>query len=620
MRKYPCGAEVFEEGVHFRIWAPKRKTVDLILEDHRSLRLDAEEKGYFSKHIENMDVHSTYQFRLDGQERCFPDPATRFQPSGPHGPSQIVDPTQFPWTDAAWKGIVNKDQVILYELHIGTFTPEGTWQSAIKQLPFLADLGVNVIEMMPVAEFCGKFNWGYDGVNLFAPTHNYGRPDDLRAFIDRAHALGLGVILDVVYNHFGPEGFFLNEFSDDYLNTVDTEWGRSINFDGPNSGEVRAYFLANAGYWVEEFHFDGLRLDACHAIRDNSDCHILAAIAQEVRKKGGSKSTYIIAENEQQNIKLALPEASLGYGLDAIWNEDFHHTATVRLIGHKEAYYTDYNGNAQEFISSIKYGFLYQGQWYSWQNKKRGSICLDVIPSCFVNFLENHDQVANLGGSLRLRHFSNPGAYRAMTTLFLLAPQIPLIFQGQEFGSTIPFYYFSDMGPKIAQKVYEGRVQFINQFESFNTQDITSMIPPPEAEETFLQSKLDWEEKNKYPFIYNLHKDLILLRKQDYVFSLLGKNKIEGAVLNENAFLLRYRGEHGERLLLINFGRDLSLNPCPEPLLAPPNKCFWEILWSSEKPDYGGFGNLTFPAEGNQSISGYSALILHPKEYILYGK
>lgn len=619
MRKYPCGAEIEGNGVHFRVWAPKCQSVDLVLED-KSLPLEAEKNGYFSTRIENLPMNALYRFCLDKKKPYFPDPASRFQPEGPHGPSQVVDPTLFQWKDSEWKGIVNKEQVILYEMHVGTFTPEGTWSAAANKLQFLSELGINVIEMMPVAEFPGSFNWGYDGVNLFAPSHHYGHPDALRAFIDKAHALGIGVILDVVYNHFGPDGNYLAEFSEDYLKTEETEWGKGINFDGCNSQHVRDYFLANAGYWIEEFHFDGLRMDACHAIIDTSKTHILAEIREQIQQKAGSRATFVIAENEQQYMKLALPRSAGGYGLDAIWNEDFHHTAMVRLTGRNEAYYKDYSGSPQEFISSVKYGFLYQGQWYAHQKKTRGSPALDVPPSRFVNFLQNHDQVANSGGSLRIGHFSNPGALRAMTTLLLLSPQIPLLFQGQEFGATTPFYYFCEMESALAKKVYQGRLLFLSQFRSFTNPDVQKKIPLPQDKETFLASKLKWEEKNKFSFMYKLHQDLIFLRKHDPVFSLMGKNRIDGAVLSNDVFCLRYRGENEERVLLVNFGKDFHLNPCPDPLLAPPENCFWATLWSSEKADYGGFGSLKIPFHGNWTISGYSALILYSKELAEHGK
>lgn len=613
MRTLPGGAEVTDQGVHFRIWAPKCKKVEVIIENENCHSLHAESNGYFSALIEQINPNSLYGFKLDGNAKQFPDPYSRFQPEGPHGPSQIINPTEFCWNDSSWKGIEDKTKVLLYELHIGTFTQEGTWLSAIEKLPHLADLGINVIEMMPIADFCGAFNWGYDGVNFFAPTHNYGTPNDLRTFINSAHALGIGVILDVVYNHFGPEGNYLGEYSEYYWKDSETEWGKGINFDGMHCEPVREFFIANAGYWIEEYHFDGLRLDACHAIVDFSKTHLLKEVVREVNKKAKGKSTYIIAENEQQLIQLALTEEQGGFGLNAVFCEDFHHSAHVRLVGHNEAYFSDYLGKAQEFVSSIKYGFLYQGQWYSWQKKNRGSPTLDLSPSSLINFLENHDQVANAGGGPRLRDFSNPGCYRAMTTLLLLAPQTPLLFQGQEFGSTVPFYYFSDMGKDLASKIFKGRIEFLSQFERIADPRTVEKIPLPQEESTFLDSKVNWKEKNKFPFIYSLFKDLIHLRKNDPVFSLLGNIRIEGAVLNENAFLFRYFGAHEERLLIFNFGLDLQLEPCPEPLIAPPKNTHWEILWTSEEVKYDGCGTIKISQQGSWKISGNSALILYAK-------
>lgn len=612
LRRFPVGAEILSGGVHFRVWAPKCQTVDVVLENKTPFSLQPEGNGYFGGVCPEALAKDCYQFRLNG-EGLFADPASRFQPEGPHGPSQIVDPS-FPWQDYHWPGIDNKSPIILYELHVGTFTPEGTWRSAMEKLSHLMELGITVIEMMPIADFCGGFNWGYDGVNLFAPTHCYGTPEELRAFINEAHQCGIGVILDVVYNHFGPDGNYLAEFSDDYLQVDATEWGNAVNFDGKNSKEVRAYFIANAGYWIEEFHFDGVRFDACQAIHDRHTPHILAEITAEIRKKGGSKATYVIAENEQQTIKLAQAPKAGGYGMDAIWNEDFHHTAFVRLTGHSEAYYSDYAGKAQEFISACKYGFLYQGQWYSWQKIRRGSLSCDLLPSSLVNFLENHDQVANSGGSLRLNHFSQPGALRAMTTLLLLAPQTPLLFQGQEFGSTAPFYYFSEQNEELARPVFEGRIEFISQFSSFDNPEVQRNIPPPHLKETFNRSKLLWEEKEMNRPIFQFFKDLIALRKNDSFFKQLNHIQVDGAVLNENAFLIHYTAGHEKRLLLFNFGIDLYLNPAPEPLLAPPLNTTWDIFWSSEQTKYGGFGNLKIPIFGNWHISGNSALILYPKE------
>src|SRR5438132_4183586 len=373
-RRYPIGAELIgPDQAHFRVWAPKAQRVDLVLEGSAAKTpgqtfqgLEAEENGYFSG-AAKAGAGDRYRFRVNNN--FYPDPASRFQPDGPHGLSCIVDPARFQWSDSQWPGPAAaglKGQVI-YEMHIGTFTKEGTWRAASQQLEELARIGITVIEMMPVADFPGKFGWGYDGVDLFAPSHLYGTPDDLRAFIDRAHSLGLGVILDVVYNHFGPDGNYLGIFSDDYLvRQKEHEWGNAINFDGPNSGPVREFFITNGRYWIEEFHFDGFRFDAIHAIRDQSTEYIIRAVGRAAREAAGARSIVLIAENDLQEAKMAWPRSEGGDDLDGLWNDDFHHSAVVALTGRNEAYYADYRGTPQEFISAVKYGFLYQAQARSW--------------------------------------------------------------------------------------------------------------------------------------------------------------------------------------------------------------------------------------------------------------
>ena len=340
-RRLPIGAEPLDGGgVHFRIWAPLRKTVAVITPDQQ-FELSHEGNGYFSGVAPEITPGTTYQFHLDG-EGSFPDPVSRFQPKGPHGPSQVVDPRTFAWSDQDWKGVELSGQ-ILYEIHIGTFTREGTWASACRALPDLADTGITVIEVMPVADFAGSFGWGYDGVNWFAPCRLYGTPDDMRKFVDTAHSLGIGVILDVVYNHFGPDGNYTGQFSSDYVTSKHTtDWGEAINYDGENCGPVRELVEANAGYWIDEFHLDGLRLDATQNIYDDSPDHILTGIARSVRKAAGKRKTIVVAENEPQDVELIRPAERGGYGIDGLWNDDFHHSAIVALTGRNEAYYTDY--------------------------------------------------------------------------------------------------------------------------------------------------------------------------------------------------------------------------------------------------------------------------------------
>src|SRR6266702_5124396 len=450
-RRYPIGAELIGENqTHFRVWAPKARKVDVFFEDAaeaepKSYSLTAEPGGYFSG-AASADPGSRYRFRVNGAENFYPDPASRFQPDGPHESSCIVDPTKFRWSDGEWQGLKLKGQ-IFYEMHIGTFTREGKWHSAAEQLPELARIGITVIEMMPVAEFPGKFGWGYDGVNLFAPSHLYGTPDDLRAFIDRAHSLGLAVILDVVYNHFGPDGNYLAVFSDDYLiREKENEWGNAINFDGPNSGAVREFFITNGRYWIDEFHFDGFRFDALHAIRDPSSEYIIGAVERAARKAAGTRSIILIADNDLQEAKMVRPRSEGGDDLDGMWNDDFHHSAVVALTNRDEAYFTDYLGTPQEFIAAAKYGFLYQGQARSWRKALRGTPTFGIAPEVFVCFIENHDQIANTGRGERLRFQTSHARYRAMTALLLLGPWTPMLFQGEEFGAPSPFMFFADIG------------------------------------------------------------------------------------------------------------------------------------------------------------------------------
>ena len=434
-RRLPIGAEPISDGVHFRVWAPLCKRVDVVIDRSRTVQLQNERNGYFSDAVEFARPGARYRFRLDGSDQLLPDPASRFQPLGPHGASEIVDPAAYSWTDADWPGIRLKGQVI-YEMHIGSFTKEGAWSAAREILADLAETGITLLEIMPVAEFAGSFGWGYDGVDLFAPTHLYGVPDDFRDFVDHAHALGLGVILDVVYNHFGPDGNYLAQFSPAYFSDRYTcEWGDAVNFDGEGCEATREFVVANARYWIEEFHLDGLRLDATQQIFDSSPEHIIAAIVRAAREAAGSRSIVLIGENEPQLAQLARPLKDGGYGLDALWNDDFHHSAMVALTGRNEAYYSDYFGNPQELISAVKWGFLYQGQYYSWQHKRRGASATDLPPAAFVNFIQNHDQVANSAWGARPQELASSGLCRALTTLLLLSPATPLLFQGQEYGA-----------------------------------------------------------------------------------------------------------------------------------------------------------------------------------------
>jgi maltooligosyltrehalose trehalohydrolase len=613
-RRLPVGAEVVAHGVHVRVWAPKRRHVEVVLEGSQAKpqALAPEAGGYFSGLVEGMRAGSLYRLRLDG-DGTFPDPASRFQPQGPHGPSQVVDPHAYRWSDDEWKGVELRGQV-LYELHVGTFTREGTWASATDALAFLPGI-CSVIEVLPVADFSGEFGWGYDGVNLFAPTRLYGSPDDLRRFVDRAHSLGLGVLLDVVYNHLGPDGNYLREFADDYFSQQHTtEWGAAINYDGPSNRPVRELVIANAGYWIDEFHFDGLRLDATQSIFDDSTPHVLTEIGDRVRQAASGRKSLVVAENEPQDAILLRPPTAGGYGLDASWNDDFHHSAIVALTGHADAYFSDHRGTAQELLSAMKHGYLFQGQHYAWQHKRRGTPTFGIPPEQFVVFLENHDQVANSGRGVRLHRRSSLGRLRAMRGLMMLGPCTPMLFQGEEFGSSARFTYFANHRGKLAELVRKGRSEFLAQFPGWETEEARAHIADPSAWSTFESCKLDAGEREHDGELGSFFRDLFALRRNDSTIREQGAHGMDGAVLAEAAFVLRLFGALAEndRLIVVNLGRDRKLVPAPEPLLAPPRDRRWSLLWSSDDLRYGGDGALSPETDEGWRLRGESTVLLGP--------
>lgn len=615
-RSLPVGAELQPDGTgtHFRVWAPEHSSIAVVFEDGAAaVPLMAEGNGYFSGLAAEASAGARYKYEVDHKE-AYPDPASRYQPSGPHGFSEVVDAQAFAWSDVEWNGVKLARQVI-YELHLGTFTPSGTWLSAAEKLQYLHNTGVTLIEVMPVADFPGKFGWGYDGVQPYAPASVYGTPDHMRAFIDQAHGLGLGVVLDVVYNHLGPDGNYLTKFSPFYLTEkYKTDWGQAINFDGAESGPVREFFRENAAYWIREFHLDGLRLDATQDIYDESEPHIITEIGEVARKAAGPRFIVLIGENEPQNTRLIRPVQEGGSGLDALWNDDFHHSAMVALTGKAEAYYTDYRGKPQEFVSAMKYGYLYQGQWYRWQKKRRGRSNLGLPREAMVTFIQNHDQVANSARGQRVQELSAPGVLKAITALTLLGPGTPMLFQGQEFAASSPFLYFADHKPELAQLIRAGRVEFLEQWRSLQLPEMQKCLVDPCSEETFQRCKLDFAEVDKHAEQYAFHQDLLRLRRKDPVLSRQGENGIDGAVLSESAFVLRYFSpdfQH-DRLLVVNLGTDLELNPSPEPLLAPPNGTHWKELWSSDDARYGGCGTAPLDSSENWKIPGHAAVVLCP--------
>ncbi|MGH8176345.1 MAG: malto-oligosyltrehalose trehalohydrolase [Steroidobacter sp.] len=617
----PAGLSDLLGAVHtrgetlFRVWAPEARKVEVVVEHPvaTTLALEREREGYFVGGSAAIAIGALYKYKVD-DEGPWPDPCSRYQPHGVHGPSMVVDVDSYQWNDAEWRGASIKGQVI-YELHIGAFTSEGTFDAAAQKLPYLRDLGVTMLEIMPIGQCPGRWNWGYDGVQLYAPYHVYGDYDALKRFVDRAHQHGLAVILDVVYNHLGPDGNYLKRFSPRYFSTrCKTDWGEALNFDDEHSNGARDFVIGNACYWIREFHLDGFRLDATQSIFDTSEPHILAELVQKARTAAQPRTIVVVAENEPQRGEHLLPPESGGFGLDALWNDDFHHAAKVALTGSRDGYFHDYTGRAQEFVSCVRHGFLYQGQWYHWQKRPRGSPLRGAPPSACIIFLQNHDQVGNTFIGDRVHSTSAPARYRALMALTLLAPQTPMLFMGQEFAASTRFMFFADHDAPLGALVHAGRRAFLEQFRAYADPATQALIADPRAERTFIDSKLDWREAETKSHAVLFHRELLQLRARDPVLSCQSAEALDGATLTEHAFLLRwFDDERGDRLLIVNLDRELALSPAPEPLLAPPRDTQWRLIWSSEDPRYGGHG-VSVPVEadgrGTWRLSGQCAVLL----------
>jgi maltooligosyltrehalose trehalohydrolase len=436
-------------------------------------------------------------------------------------------------------------------------------------------------------------------------------------FVNRAHEIGLGVVLDVVYNHFGPSGCVHREFAEQYFSTkYDNEWGDPLNFDGADAGPVRDHVAQNAAYWIDEYHLDGLRLDAIQGIHDESPEPIVAVVTTAARQAAHDRSIIVVVENERQESLAMHAPADGGFGVDAAWNDDFHHSAYVVLTGRNEAYFSDHRGTPQEFISAAKYGYLFQGQRYAWQKQPRGTPCDGLPPAAFVNYIENHDQVANTGDGSRIHSYASPGRYRAVTALLLLMPGTPLLFQGEEFASSRPFLYFADHDGELAQAVYKGRAEFMRQFPSRKSPDAQARVPTPHDPATFERCKLRWTERDLHVTAVRLHQDLLTMRREDGAFARQQPGAVDGAVLAAEAFVLRFASAvpEEERLLVVNFGSDLVAGGFAEPLVAPPSREYaWQLRWSSEDPAYGGVGAPDVVTREGWRIPGHSATVLAPR-------
>jgi maltooligosyltrehalose trehalohydrolase len=535
------GATASADGVVFRVWAPAAQRVELICDGQQAL-MQHEQAGLWCASIGAAKPGSRYKFRIDAGD-AYPDPYSRFQPEGVHGPSEVVDPSAFRWHDQAWEGI-KIEGLVIYQFHVGTATPEGTFEAFTERLDRLKALGVSAIEPLPVAEFPGTRNWGYDGVDLFAPSRVYGGPDGLKRLIDAAHAHGLGVILDVVYNHFGPDGNYLRQFSPDYFtDRYSTPWGDAINYDGPNSGWVRRFVLDNARYWLTEFHADGLRLDATHAIYDNSPTHILTELSQATRA-GAKKPTVLIAETHENNVRYFARTDHNGFGMDAVWADEFHHILRRHLAGDHEAYFARYSGTLDELARCIERGWIH------------GTDASHEPPFRFIYVIQNHDQVGNRALGERLHHEVDLERYRAAAALLLFLPSTPMLFMGQEFAAASPFQYFTDHNPELGKLVTEGRRKEFAAFPAFADPTVRERIPDPQAAVTFERSKLRVEEASVSPGreVAELYRALLHLRRHDHVLRDQSRERTEARALDEQLLAVRRWHERQERLLLVNFG------------------------------------------------------------------
>jgi malto-oligosyltrehalose trehalohydrolase len=569
-RRLPFGAEVAPElaGTRFRLWAPAARQVEVWLEGPGyALEMERDGAGWASVTTDAAPAGTSYRYRIDGDLRV-PDPASRFQPRDVHGPSEVVDPGAYQWGDASWTGLP-AERLVFYELHVGTFTREGTFAAVAERLDHLVALGVTAIELMPIADYPGRRGWGYDGVLWFAPKASYGRPEDLKALVDACHARGLAVVLDVVYNHFGPDGNYLARYAPAFFSRRHrTPWGDAINFDGPGADVVRTFVIENALYWLEEYHMDGLRLDAVHAIADGSTPDILVELARAVDAgPGRTRSVHLVLENAGNQARYLDTDPETGRRLyRAQWNDDVHHALHVLLTGELGGYYADYERPLTALGRCLTEGFAYQGAWSAYRGRARGEPSAGLPPTAFVAFLQNHDQVGNRAFGERLDALARPAATRAATALLLLAPSPPLLFMGQEWQATEPFLFFADLGPSLADAVREGRRREFARFPAFADPEARARIPDPQAPETHARCVLDWTALNRPAHAESLrfHRELLELRHRVIVPLLAGEAvpRAQWRALGETALESEWTFSAGAVLRLV---ANLGVAPVSHP-------------------------------------------------------
>lgn len=543
----------------FRVWAPEARTVALYLASGEEAPLQEATGGWWQAELPDAGPGTRYGYRVDDSPPL-PDPRAKFQPEGVHGLSEVIDHGAFAWSDQGWNSPPLSSGVV-YEIHIGTFTEEGTFEAAIHKLDHLIELGITHLELMPVAEFPGRWGWGYDGVDLFAPHHAYGGPDGLKRLVDAAHGRGLAVLLDVVYNHLGPDGNYLTKFGPYFTRRYQTPWGEAVNFDGPGSDEVRQFIIDNACMWLRDYHIDGLRLDAIHAILDTSAVHILEELSGEIDRLESELGRHLvlIAESDLNDPRVITPRQAGGYGIDAQWNDDFHHALHSFLTGERHGYYADF-GEVSQLAKALRQGYVYDGDYSPARGRRHGRPPEGIPASRFMGYLQNHDQIGNRANGERSSHLLSPGRRQTAAALVLASPFIPMLFQGEEWAATSPFRYFTDYeNPDLAEAVRAGRRQEFSAF-GWKPED----VPDPQAEETFRSSKLKWDEYHEPPHasILDWHRRLIALRKSIPALSEGGFENTQVEHDDEGRWLILARGPIR---VVCNFSREASCLPVDFP-------------------------------------------------------
>lgn len=570
----------------FTVWAPFLKKVEIkiiFLPQKITLPMEKDEKGYWSTVVDNVLPGTLYLYRLEN-ERERPDPASHFQPQGVHGASQIIDHNSFQWDDRLWKGI-KLSEMIIYELHVGTFTPEGTFDAIIPRLDEIKDIGINTIEIMPVAQFPGERNWGYDGVYLFAVQASYGGPDGFKRLVNECHKKGIAVILDVVYNHFGPEGNYLWDYGPYFTDKYKTPWGKAINFDDANSNEVRNYFIENALHWFKDYHVDALRLDAIHGISDLSAIPFLQELAERVEEfsSGEGRRVYLMAESDLDDSRVIKPRELGGYGIDAQWCDDFHHCLHTLVTGENQGYYVDF-GRIEHLIKSFREGFVYSGQYSKYRKRNHGNPSKDIPAEKFIVFSQNHDQIGNRMLGERLSSLVPFESLKLAAGLVLLSPYVPLLFMGEEYEEDAPFLYFvSHSDHNLIEAVRKGRK---DEFKSFSWKEEP---PDPQSRDTFIRSKIRWEKRREreHKVLLDFYKNLIKLRRDIPALSNLDKESLDVWGLEDKKLLLIKRWKDKSMVFCV-----FNFNNVDIKLTASLEGGKWKKILDSSEKMWNGTGAL----------------------------